>query len=439
VPKILALLRGEPTARYFFVALTQSALGTGAAYVALLIVAYERFRSPWAISIILIADLLPSMLLGPIFGALADRWSRKLCSVAADVGRAIAFVGIALVDGFEATVAFALLAGAGTALFKPASLAALPTLVPRPRLPAATALYGAIDDLGLAAGPAIAALLLVVSETETVFIVNGATFAVSALLLAALDFGRVQGTRASLAKATRWSLFGEVGDGLKAMRGIAGLWTVVLSSTVGLFFAGLTNVAEVPFITGELGASAAVYSASVALGGAGIVFGSLSGSAGGPVQILRRRFLIGLVVMGLGNLLLGLAPTVAVVFATFALAGVGNGAMLVHARLIIQATVPDRIAARVFGVQDASTAWAFGLSFVAAGLLISATGPRAAIVSAGVGVILAGLAAAVAMRSAEPLGRGARAEAWFDRGLGEHGANLVDRREHWLALLDDLK
>src|SRR5215210_1575530 len=122
----LDLLRHEARARVFFAVLTQSALGTGAGYVALLLLAYERYHSAWAISIILAADLVPAMLLGPLFGALADRTSRRACVVIADLLRAGAFVGIALVDSFGATVGFALLAGAGTGLFTPAALAALP-------------------------------------------------------------------------------------------------------------------------------------------------------------------------------------------------------------------------------------------------------------------------------------------------------------------------
>src|SRR5688572_11547246 len=78
---VVDLLRHERRATFFFVALTQSALGTGAAYVALLLIAYERYRSAWAISLILVADLLPAMLLGPVFGAVADRWSRRRCMV----------------------------------------------------------------------------------------------------------------------------------------------------------------------------------------------------------------------------------------------------------------------------------------------------------------------------------------------------------------------
>src|SRR5688500_14767962 len=110
---IFDLLRAERPARRFFLAHAQSSLGTGAAYVALLLLAYERLASPWAISLILLAEFLPGMFLGPIFGAAADRWSRRSCAIVADAVRAVAFAAIAFTDGFGATVALALLAGVG--------------------------------------------------------------------------------------------------------------------------------------------------------------------------------------------------------------------------------------------------------------------------------------------------------------------------------------
>src|SRR5947209_4961102 len=97
----IALLRSERRARVFFAALAQSSLGTGAAYVGLLVIAYERLHSPWAISLVLLADFVPAMFLAPFFGAAADRWSRRWCAVSADIIRAGAFGGIALVDSFE--------------------------------------------------------------------------------------------------------------------------------------------------------------------------------------------------------------------------------------------------------------------------------------------------------------------------------------------------
>src|SRR2546423_13508095 len=92
MPRILGLLRGEPRARRFFAAYAQSSLGNGAGYVALVVLAYDRWHSPWAITLVLMADFIPAMLLGPLFGAVADRWSRRRIAVLSDLMRAIAFV-----------------------------------------------------------------------------------------------------------------------------------------------------------------------------------------------------------------------------------------------------------------------------------------------------------------------------------------------------------
>ena len=101
---IIDLFRNEPKARLFFVAHAQSSLGTGAAYVGLLVLAYDRLESPWAISLVLFADFLPAMFLGPLLGAAADRWPRRTCAVVADLLRACAFVALAFTGGFWLTV-----------------------------------------------------------------------------------------------------------------------------------------------------------------------------------------------------------------------------------------------------------------------------------------------------------------------------------------------
>lgn len=458
------LLRHERRAAVFFGALMQSALGTGAGYVALLLIAYDRYRSPWAISLVLAADLLPAMLLGPIFGAAADRFSRRTCTVAADALRAAAFIGIASVDSFGATVALALLAGVGTGLFTPAGLAALPSLVERRRLPAATALYGAIADLGFTAGPAIAAGMLLLGGPETIMLVNGATFAVSALVLASLRFGNAPGRAGRRSGRRAPSLLGDAREGMRAAAGLRGIRTVLVASSVALFFAGAFNVGELLFITDELGAGQSGFSLLVALFGAGFIVGSLAGSRGGALPDLKRSYLLGLVVMGAGFLASGFAPSIGVAAFTFTLAGLGNGLVLVYERLLIQASVPDRLAGRVFGVKDALTAWAFALAFVAAAALIGLTGVRTVIVIAGAGGILAWGATVLLLRSVwnedveGPRGprerrfqRAPAAAAAVSSGVlagdadalrqgvtSQDGADLVGSGDHWLAILDDL-
>jgi MFS family permease len=414
--EILELIKREPRARLYFIALGQSALGTGAALVALLVIAIERFDSPWAIGLILLADVIPGMLLGPVFGALADRWSRRTCVIVADLIRVAAFTGLVLVDSFTLTLIFALLAGIGTALFQPASLAALRGLVAPVRLPAATSLYGALMDIGFVAGPALAAAFMLAGGPEAVLVANAATFALSAALLASIRFGGVP-AREDM-EAAHPSLIRDVREGLAAAARIPGVRVLLLASASALFFGGLFNVAELLLTTEELGTSEAGFSILVAIYGLGFVGGSVAGARGGSIRLLRRRYLGGLLLAALGTGASGVAPSPAVAALCFIGAGYGAGLLLVHERLLIQTLVPDELGGRIFGMRDALTAWAWAIAFVAAPVLLNWLGTRATVVLAGCGALAVWLVAALVFRRAGNGALGQREEEPLASGVG---------------------
>jgi MFS family permease len=429
---VVELLRREPRGRLFFVALAQSALGTGAAYVALLLVALDRFDSPWAIGLVLLADVVPSMFLGPLFGAAADRWSRKTCAVVADVLRAAAFTGLVLVDGFVPTLALALVAGLGTGLFKPATLAALPSLVQSQRVPAATSLYGALEDLGFIGGPAIAGAVLLVGGPETILAINGATFAISACILAALRFGprpaRVDEPRG------RPSLLRDAREGLVATGGFPGLRILLLATGAALFAGAVFNVGQPLLARDVLDGGESAFAVLVTAYGVGFIVGSLSGAKGGELPTLKRRYLLGAFLMALGFATTGLAPSVAIATVTSLGAGCGNGLLLVYERLLILGVVPDRLGGRVFGIRDAITGWAFATGFLIGPLLVELVGTRAMIAAAGALGIGVSLVAAAGLRqrwvrpeAGPALAGGPGADLASGGSAGEHGPDLVRR------------
>lgn len=426
---VVELLRSESRARIFFAALAQSSLGTGAAYVALLLIALERFDSPWAIGLVLLADVMPAMFMGPVFGAAADRWSRKGCAIVADVVRGAAFGGILLVDSFTATLVLALLAGVGTGLFTPAALASLPSLVEQKRLPAATSLFSAVADLGFTAGPALAALLLLAGGPETILGVNAVSFALSAVLLAPLRFGGAP--KADALVPQRPSLLKETRDGIVATAGIPGLRLLLAASGAALLFGAIFNVGQPLLAKDELGSDDAGFAALVTLYGCGFIGGSLSGSKGGPGDVLLRRYLAGAFLMAVGFLTSGLAPSVVAALLTFLAAGYGNGLLLVYERQLIQLLVPDALAGRVFGIRDALTAWAFAVGFIVAPLLIDGLGTRVLIVGAGACGLVVWVVATLGLRrlarapAADQLPGGPGTELAWQRSSGEHGPDPI--------------
>jgi MFS family permease len=112
------------------------------------------------------------------------------------------------------------------------------------------------------------------------------------------------------------------------------------------------------------------------------------------VPQLKRRFLAGLLVLGAGFMAMGLTGNYLAAAVTFAVAGFGNGLVLVYERLLIYAVVPDTLTGRVFGIRDALSAWAFGIGFLVSGALLAALEPRDSILIAGaIGLVLAGISA----------------------------------------------
>jgi MFS family permease len=387
VKKLLGDLRGEHRARVFLLTYLQSSLGTGAAAVALFVLAYDRRPSPWAITAVLLAYDLPPGLLGPFLGALVDRVSRRWCVIAADVIRVGAFTGIALVDSVEATAAFAFLAGAATALYRPAALAALPSLVPDERLPVVTSLYGSLTDIGRTAGPALAAVGFPLFGGEGIMIANAATFAISALILSTLPFGEIAAP--AYDAAGERSFVREVREGIAVANSSPLVRVVVIASSAIILFASMLNVAELP-LAHDLGAGASAFALLLAAQGVGIVTGSLSGARKGGLRDYKGRYTLGLAAVAAGLVAMSTLPWYGAVLLAFVGFGVGNGLVVVHERLIFQLAIPQRLMGRAFALLDTLGAWGFVTAYLVAGATVSALGARGA-----VGIAAGGAAAVV--------------------------------------------
>jgi MFS family permease len=389
------LLR-ERRARAFLLTYAQSSLGTGAAMVALMVIAYEREPSPWAITAVLLAYDLPPGFLGPLAGAAVDRFSRRWCAIAADLIRACAFVGIALVGDLPLTIAFAFLAGAGSALWSPAALASLPSLVDRERVPAATSVYGGITDAGRTVGPALAAAAFPLIGGDGVMLANGVTFGISALILCTIQFGQRVEEETS---EERPSFMSEVVEGLRGTVRIPAARVVVIASTGIILFASMVNVAELP-LANDLGVGASGFALLLTAQGVGVVIGSLSGARRGGMRDYERRYVAGAAAVAIGLIAMSVLPWFVAVLATFAAFGLGNGLVVVHERLMFQLVLPERLMGRAYALLDALGAWAFAIAYLIAGATVSLLGARGAIAVAGAGVVLVTLYSVVALKRA---------------------------------------
>jgi MFS family permease len=296
-------------------------------------------------------------------------------------------------------IALALLAGAGSALFRPATSALLPSLVPDTRLPAANALYSVTRDCGQLLGPACAGGILLVTGPETVIALNAVTFAASALLLSRLaGHLRPIGTGAAPGEPVPATVAG----GVAAIFREPVTRTLMLTSGAMILAAGMMNIAELVLAERELGAGRTGFALLVSAYGFGLVGGSLIGARDAGWDGLRRRYLSGLGLMSLGLAGSAVAPVLGLALLTFAVTGAGNGLFLVSDRVMLQRLVPRRLHGRAFGLLDSIDSWGFGAALLVSGLLATTAGGRAVFATAAAGSLLVTLAAAHALRTRAP-------------------------------------
>ena len=387
----------DAQSRRFFGAHAQSCLGSGLAYVALPLLAYDRFGSAWAVVAVLLPDLLPAVVLGPLVGALVDRWGWRTCALLGDGIRCLAFLVLLFGSSLGPMIGGAALAGVGTALFAPAALAGLPQLAPGDRRPAAMGLFGALDDLGLTLGPALAAALLFVLPTDGLLALNAVSFGISALLIAGIRAA----APAEPVLEREPSLLAEARAGIRELAGRPEVRALIGSSTAAVLCIGMTNVGEVILAREVLDIGGSGLAVLMTAGGIGTVAGSLAARFKGAWE-WRRAYQVGLGCMAFDLLACATLPSFFLLVPVFVIGGFGNGFALVHDRLLLSHATPDGMHGRLFALQKACTSGAFAISFLSAGAMIAFGGVQVAFLVAGIGLLAVIVAVSPRLRASWP-------------------------------------
>jgi len=104
-----AALRSNRSLRRLLGAWLQSCVGTGLGYVALILLTVRHLHTSWAVAAVLLTDFLPSIVLGPWLGALADRQSKRSLIVTANLVQAGAWAALVFASSAPMILGFALL------------------------------------------------------------------------------------------------------------------------------------------------------------------------------------------------------------------------------------------------------------------------------------------------------------------------------------------
>ncbi|MFJ6662869.1 MFS transporter [Streptomyces sp. NPDC091383] len=400
-PPRTRLLRGNPALRSLCASRAVSFVGDGITATVLVVLA-ARQDGPLGVSLLLLANALPR-LAGPLAGVLADRVpTRRLmtrCELAS--GLVIGLIAVTL-PPLPVLVPLVVLAGALATIRNPAGRSLVPLLVePADRAPA-NALFGLARTLQLAVGPGLGGLLAAgPGGIHTALAVDAATFAVSALLLTGLP--ALEPARAPAAVTGVWA---EATEGLRYVAADRRVGTLILTLFVIVALAGVDNVALVFLTRDQLAGGPAGYGLAASAFGSGMLLASAA-----CTRLARGRSPVALLVVaiaasGVGTLLTGLAPALAVVLAAQLLAGSGNAGENIGYDTVIQGIVPRPMLGRVFGTLGTAAQLGASFAYLAGGLSVGLLGARTTFALAGTGTLAVLLVLLPALRHSEQFGPG---------------------------------
>ena len=370
------LLRNKPFAA-LCAARAISYAGDHVAAIALVLL-IARDQPAKAVGGLLLAESLP-MLLSTNMGVIADRLEGRRLMIMCQLGQAVIFGVITFwLPPYPALLALIVLASLMGTILRSATQTAVRAIVPEQALMPANAILGTVLYASVIIGPAIGGALAGLAGPRVALALDTATFLVSAATLLLLpllprpeaDESDTGGAAAALRYAARDPI----------------LRSLILGMTMLVAFAGVDNVAIVYLVRDTLGGGAAAYGAAMAIFGIGMVAGS--------VLVVRytewraERILVGAVLAtAVSAVMLGLAPTLGIVYVAQVIGGMGNGIDVAAQTTLIQRLSPPAMLGRMAGASNSAIAVGFLIAYLGGGALVDATSPQTAFLVASVGTL----------------------------------------------------
>jgi MFS family permease len=371
-----------------------SGFGTWSYNVGIAVYAYERTHSASWVAVVTVGRYLPALVLSWLAHSFIERWPRRTVALAADLGCAAVMAMLALAAAWDAPLwlvtVFAAVSSTLARIQAASVLSLVADVVVESQLARAARLTGAAEAVATAVGSAAASAVLVSFSPPGLFVVNAATFVISASLIAAIrPPQRQRPSRTSpappvkAARETPGSLASvRVFWPLQAARGLAayvyGVDIVILTVIASRQFHSLSGTSAYGWLLAATG-----------LGGL-IAITPMRRDAGRTQT--ANLLLVGLVIYTLPVLVFALDPPAAVGIGVQVLRGLGSVLVTSAAITGLQRSVPSSMAGQVFSTTQSLVLVGTCAGALCTPLLLGLTGFHTTLVISAVVPAVAGVA-----------------------------------------------
>ncbi|MFC0846581.1 MFS transporter [Streptomyces noboritoensis] len=363
--------------RLLFIGRSLSLLGDAVIPAALSLAVFMATGSTAKLAIVLACSMVPKLLLLPFGGVMGDRVNARTVALGTDLVRCATqlFVGIELLGGDPRLWQIALaeaIGGCASAFAMPAMAPLITGTVEEENRRRANALMGVVSSATRLGGPALAAVLILTAGPGWAFVLDSASFAVSAALLTSIRVRHVPLVRRSLAA--------DLKEGWGEMRSRDWYWTSLFAHSA---WNGAASVLMTlgPAIAFEQFDGKGFWLAFMQAGAVGLLLGSLLAGRARP----RRPILtanLGLATYALPLTLLALSAPAPVCIAAYGIAQLGLGFLSPVWETAVQSAIPGHALARVTSYDWLLSLAAMPVGYALGPLAADAWGPEVPLLAA---------------------------------------------------------
>jgi MFS family permease len=309
--------------------------------------------TPWQMGVLTASGTVPIVLMGLFAGVWIDRRRRRPVLIATDIGRAILLSTIPLASvlgvlRIELVCVVAFFVGALSLMFDIAHLAFLPSLVTREHLVDGNAKLEITAAGAQVVGPSLGGALVGLLGAPFAVLLDALSFLASAFFIK-----RTRATETPPVRAIdRASVWAEIREGLRVVRGQPLLLALAAASATMAFFGRMFHTVYVLYMARDLGLGAVGVGLVLATGGLGSLAGALIAKPVTRKLGIGPTLIVAQLAFGLTGLLVPLAvlfPRVAIVMVVASEFGQWMAVIVyyIDAVSVRQAITPDRLQGRV--------------------------------------------------------------------------------------------
>ena len=329
-----------------------SYLGTWAQRIAVGWLSWELSHQTFWVGVISLAQLLPLIVFGPLFGALLDRHDHRRFAVGVNLALAmIAAVLYVLTAlhwmGIGLLGLMSLVLGIANAAFQAVRLAMINDVVEPQRLTEAIAINSLVYNVTRAVGPAVAGVVIAAYGIAAAFAVNAVSFGG---ILVALFYVQLRPRRHAPSTDGLWA---QSRDGMRYVLEHPGLrQLVLLGGITALLARGVVELLPA-FADGVYGRGSVGLANLTTAAGIGAIAGAFALSRLRPGEALLRLTRYSVLAMGAVVAIFGLCTSYAAGLLISTLIGCNIVLCSVALQVLLQSAVHDGFRGRVLGLWTA--------------------------------------------------------------------------------------